>query len=485
MLDAKGRNRVYALILGLLVVSILLVHHLRPRHEAYLALSTPVTPQEQNTQTGIEAIDRTPFQAVIPVMMGFREVLAALMWVQADDLFHRGEYGPILALIKRIALIDPHNLDVYATGAWHMAYNFMDRRLVEDGTNFLRTGVQNNQHVYDLFFELGYMHYDKTKIFPQAVEWYGQARHKPTTTGKKRAPIYVYSAYCHALERAGRIDECIEAWKNADYLARNDPDSERDQYVAEAAIAITRHNLYMTQRRLNEREALWLEWQGKRDEALQYRQRNVDLALDYLKGESGRKDVREEDLPQARANLERVREGRLMQGRPKDLHFDFTWKRTAPRRIVVEGKIDMVGLARVSVILRDVDYERLAHPEGLSEDAQIAAKMSNATLHLDHMVQVKDGKFHHEIKLDRDPADMDRPAESIFPLKSDRYELTVIFDPRLQAADVQDRFGWSGEGLTDSRYLQVDPLRTGRVAGQERELRYLQKTVILRREDIV
>ena len=31
----------------------------------------------------------TPFQSLLPVMLGFREVVASLLWVQADDLFHR------------------------------------------------------------------------------------------------------------------------------------------------------------------------------------------------------------------------------------------------------------------------------------------------------------------------------------------------------------------------------------------------------------
>jgi hypothetical protein len=98
---------------------------------------------------------------------------------------------------------------------------------------------------------------------------------------------------------------------------------------------------------------------------------------------------------------------------------------------------------------------------------------------------VKNGKFSYDLRLNDDPADMGRPADRIFPLKSDEYELAVIFDPRMQSNETQDRFGWNGEGLNDSRYLKVDPGRTGRVMGQPRPLRYLQKTVILRRSDIV
>jgi tetratricopeptide (TPR) repeat protein len=484
MWSRDDRKKVFGLFVVFLVVSIALAIDLRPKHEDYIRASQPVGPEKINPYAAGGG-GATPFQALLPVMLGFREVVASLMWVQADDLFHRGEYGPILHLTREIAAIDPHNLDVFATGAWHMAYNFMDRRLIEDGVDFLQTGVENNPQVYDLFFELGYMHYDKTKDFPEAIHYYREARFRPTTWGKPRAPLYVDTAYCHALERAGLIDEALNAWKEAYGIARNDPGGERDKFVAASGLAATKHNLYMTQRRVNEREATWLEWQGKGPEAMGWWQKNVDLARDYLKDEPGRSDIRNQDLPVAEANVARLRAGTVRRGGPKDLHFNYTWKRISPRRLLVQGHMDMVGLARVTVRLRDVDYEERAHNPKLSPGDRVAYKMANATLLEDHLVQVKDGKFRYELKLDEDPADMDRPAATIFPLKSDRYELSVTFNPRYQAADIQDRFGWNGEGLTDDHYVKVDPSRTGIVAGQRRPLRYLQKTVILSKSDIV
>jgi len=485
MLNRDGRTKVLGLLAAFLVVSMLLAHDLRPKHEDFLHAAQPVDVKEIADPYTTGAGGATPFQSLLPVMLGFREVVASLLWVQADDLFHRGEYGPILHLVREIAAIDPHNLDVFATGAWHMAYNFMDRRLIDDGVDFLKSGVANNPQVYDLFFEMGYMHYDKTKNFPEAIKYYNMARFKPTTWGKARAPLYVHSAWCHALERAGLIDASLEAWKETDDLARRDPEGERDKFVASASREVSRHNLYMIRRRTNEREATWLEWQGKGPEALAWWQKNVDLAHEYLKDEPGRRDIREIDLPQAEANVARVRSGNLKRGAPKNLHFDYTWKRISPRRLMIQGHMDMVGLARVTVLFLDANYEERAHHPHLSRDDQTTYKMANATLWQDNLVQVKDGKFHYELKLDEDPADMDRPAATIFPLKSDRYELSVIFDPRLQAADVQDRFGWNGEGLTDDHYLRIDPSRTGVVAGQHRPLRYLEKTVILKNGDIV
>ena len=203
MMNTGGRTKTWVLFGILFVVSLFLVHDLRPKHDELMEAAAPKGVEEENVGHDTGAFRNTPLGAMLPIMLGFREVLASLMWVQADDLFHRGEYGPILGLVRRIALIDPNNLDVYATGAWHMAYNFMDRRLIDDGVDFLKSGVANNPQVYDLFFEMGYMHYDKTKDFNQAVLAYGEGAKRGTTTGKREAPAYVRHQLAHALGRIG------------------------------------------------------------------------------------------------------------------------------------------------------------------------------------------------------------------------------------------------------------------------------------------
>src|ERR1051325_5624849 len=116
-------------------------------------------------------------------------------------------------MVRQITMIDPHQLDVYATGAWHMAYNFMDKRLIQDGIEFLKEGCKNNESVYDLFFELGYMHYDKDRDFPQAVQAHREASAKGTTSGQKLPPSYVRHQLAHAMEKMGDIDQCLKQWE--------------------------------------------------------------------------------------------------------------------------------------------------------------------------------------------------------------------------------------------------------------------------------
>src|SRR5687768_11192499 len=107
MLTAAQRLWVKVGVVLCLAVALLLAVDLAPKHEEY-------SPRAENT----------PIGALVPAMLGVRQLAASLLWIRTDDYFHRGEYKPILRLVKLITTIDPHQIDVYATGAWHMAYNF-------------------------------------------------------------------------------------------------------------------------------------------------------------------------------------------------------------------------------------------------------------------------------------------------------------------------------------------------------------------------
>jgi hypothetical protein len=80
---------------------------------------------------------------------------------------------------------------------------------------------------------------------------------------------------------------------------------------------------------------------------------------------------------------------------------------------------------------------------------------------------------------------MDRNPRTIYPLASDEYEVTVTFDPRTQAPFIQDVYGWSGEGITDPKYLVIDNTRAGTVDGKRVPLRLIQKTITLKRSQVL
>jgi hypothetical protein len=408
VLTATQRKGIYAGIAAAFLVAILLAVDLTPKHEEYL-------PKQGGDVTA------TPFQALVPALLGFRQLAASLLWVKTDDYFHRGEYRPILRMVKLITTIDPHQIDVYATGAWHMAYNFMDKRLIPEGLAFLAEGVKNNPNIYDLHFESGYTNYDKTKDFPKAIYWYREATTKVTTEGKPR-PMYVDFQLAHALEHAGLIDEAEKQWEaslaRAEALKKEKP----KDFASMANHDVAFNNLKMTRWRINDRRNLAQE--------------------------------------------------------PADLRFDWKWTRIGPRKLRLEGQLNALDYSRVLVSIKDKNYDDLLAKNGI--DWCIA----NLTREWES-VQVRGGKFHWTLDLNRDPGDMGRKPAEVYPLKSAEYELSVEFNPRTQAVFIQDRYGWSGEGLTDKRFLVIDPSRAGALHGKKMPLRLVRKTVVLKKEQIV
>jgi hypothetical protein len=473
------RRAVLGMMAGCLVVSAILSEVLVPGHLRYQAAARAVT---VGNTTDIELqrsiLRDTPFSALVPTLFGVREVMASLMWVRADDYFHKGEYRPIIQMVRQITAIDPHQIDVYATGAWHMAYNFMDKRLIPDGVSFLEEGSKNNNTVYDLFFELGYMHYDKTKDFPAAVRAYAEASTKGRTTGVTFPPAYVLHQLAHAKEKMGDIDACVAQWqfnlaKGKELIKEGE---EKEIGASGANTQAARHNLYITQRRRNERLAALAEREKNQAEAARLWQGNVDLANEWLREFPGHVDVTK-DLKVAEANVDRIKAGKLNPQNPSDLKLKVMVKRIAPKRLEITGTVDVLNLSRVDVLFQDKDYDQRVK-QGFD------FKMSDCTLEFDR-VPVNKGQFKHVIDLDRDPADMDRQPTEIYPLKADHYELVVTFNPRLQAAFIQDRYGWNGEGITGSKdQLVVDNALAGTLNGKKYPLRTIRQTVPLTRDDV-
>src|SRR5205085_2576093 len=136
------------------------------------------------------------------------------------------------------------------------------------------------------------------------------------------------------------------------------------------------------------------------------------------------------------------------------------------------------GRAQIDPIISRVEE---AKTRGQLTDDQ---RMRRLTLEWDNP-SVRGGKFKWDLKLNRDPADMNRDPRTIYPLASDDYEIMVTFDPRTQAPFIQDVYGWSGEGVTDPHYLVIDNTRAGVVEGKRVPLRLVQKKITLKRSEVL
>jgi hypothetical protein len=426
MLKPGTRKGVIAAMVALFIGSIVAGNILSVKHQEY----------EQTPDT------KTPLQALGPALLGFRQVAASLLWVKTDDYFHEGQYEPILRMVRLITTIDPHQIDVYTTGAWHMAYNFMDKRLIRSGLEFLEGGVKNNPSIYDLYFESGWTNMDKMKDYPKAIYWYGIATTKGTSDGRPDPPAFTGHQLAIAHERAGDIDGAILQWEKILQRETRELAEKPNDFARRSNHEVSRHNLFETR----------------------------DLRLPLR---------------------------RHLADQPLNANLDFTVTRLAPRKLRIEGNINVLDLSRVNIVFRDKNWEPLdgrcpedpirpidrgpaLDPERVSDEE----RMKRLTLEWNDS-SVRGGHFKWDLNLNKDPADMDRDPRTIYPLASDEYEVTVTFDSRTQAPFIQDVYGWNGEGITDPKYLVIDQTRSGRVEGKTVPLRLIRKTITLKRSQVL
>ncbi len=485
MLSKSQRRNVWILIAIVFLVSSVMSEMLIPGHREYIRVGQADTGDVRQDATQKGVVGESSFQALLPTLLGFREVLASLMWIRADDYFHKGEYRPILRMIREIVAIDPHQLDVYATGAWHMAYNFLDKRLIEDGIQFLEEGTRNNSSVYDLWFELGYMHYDKTRDYPKSVEAYRTGSTKGRTTGEKVAPSYVRHQLAHAIEKMGDIDGAVAQWEENLRIASDlDKSPQNKGITAGPNTAAALHNRYITKRRMNERIAAVAEREGRISDAVAQWEKNVQLVDEALVLQPRHGQLMA-DRSVAVGQVARLKSGRVLPLKQTDPQFSFTVTRVAPKKIQIDGTAKVLNLSKVRAIFRDKDYDTRAHQFPNDRAASFEYKMTNCSLEWFDMT-VKSGAFKWLLDLDKDPAEMERNPEEIYPLKADQYELTIVYNPRYQAAFIQDLYGWHGEGLTAApNQLKIDDSRAGIMDGKRVPLRYVERTIILSRDDVM
>ncbi len=304
----RGNPKLVAGGLALLVVQGLLQAGIDP-----IRRQPAVEPQNAGKTFGSKFI---PFEYSLAALSGFRQVIAGLLWVRADSFFHSGNYDAILPLLRLITWLDPNWLDVYATGAWHLMYNFTDtdqrsdRRYLPVGIALLDEGIAANSTIFDLYKEKGWNLFDKVKDFDAAVKAYSQAR----DMDPKHDVNMVEHLLAHSTERTGNHEAAVKAWEEA----------------------------------VNAHKKLMDEAEGKagQEDSFGRNKQGYNNALTNLRITKVRSYCRPRDI----ARLGQVE---------SDMHFKVT--RVRPRVIRVEGSWNQVGCVRDQY--DDLSFDALGNPK--------------------------------------------------------------------------------------------------------------------------
>ncbi len=458
MLSSSKKSMLVALALVLFIPVFFLQSKIDPQRAQY---------EVGVTQTG-RAVKQLPIEFALGALTGFREAIAGLLWVRTDDFFDKGDYEAITPMIRIITWLDPHNIDVYETGAWHMDYNFTDtdqrsdRRYIPLSLALMNEGIVNNPDVPEMYSDLAFTHYyRKIADYPKAAETFAAGQQEITDMQQRgiAAPqdaelqdsaksasetvTTIGHGLAHALEAEGKIPEAEAQWRYVIAQHQNNLNKySKTDFAEQSGLSISTKQLYeMTQR------AKW--------------------------------------RPGITKN-------------PIDMHFKVQFVRVAPKIFVVKGTLDALGApaqnnfletgqanwqpidgCRVEVRLQDATYAFKPIP---SFSLSSLSLDPNTTI-MQEAVSVRKGKVGgdqgRKIDMSQDP--------QMYSFTAPKYTVTFWFnpaDPNDCPPNVQDRIGWLGEGLTGP-FLDTSGIIPGDTSAPIPGLKMYKKTITLTREDIL
>lgn len=475
-----------------------------------------------------------PFEYTLGAVSGFRQVIAGLLWVRADSFFHSGNYDAILPLVRLITWLDPNFLDVYSTGAWHLMYNFTDtdqrsdRRYLPAGMALLREGIANNPDLYDMYAEAGWNSFDKIKDYKASVDYYSRGM-KTRNADITR----VGHALAHSLERSGDVDAAIEQWRRNvemhkkfidDPKANATEKARHGQGYESSAKNLRALQFRKANRRTDTQPPVDLQFSAQvirlRPKVLEVRGSwNLVGAKSYDAGEGSnfgagitvggpvdgaRVDVRLQDAGYAIPTPNEfsfevddtltIMQDQLSTRGGKQVRKGGLYVLADVNTSVVDRNVDKTGvypftkedlppnfggipirqaLAQGGGVLSEEGRKQVAAAarmpfEQARSDAATLARLEKEGFHVATRDLMRLGTYGREIDMSKDP--------KMYSFTKDKYELIIGFNPRYAPDFVQDRLGWSGEGLTDKRYLD-----TKTIPG----VRMIRRVITLSKEDIL
>jgi len=360
--------------------------------------------QRDFNQGTVETQGLSPDQLLF-ALAGFREMIAGILWVRADSFFDSGNYDAILPIIRLVTVLDPKQIDVYATGMWHIGYNFTDeeqrsdRRYIPSALALGKEGARNNSLTYEMFFETGWMWYHKIDDdYSNAVKWFELAQERPDMIPARRNLI------TNAYERDGKVDKSLD----------------------------TLFKLYQTAGKKAKEDAAFGNKQNR--DTLENK---LDTTLvrmvqrGWFAGKDGRPLTGYDVNP------------------PFDTGFSAKVTVTEARVLRFEGTWNVLPVGtRIRAVLRDADFPN-AKPAGMEWDFSNDVNLDppRDKTFMQEQLFVRNQRFNKKVDMSKDP--------TMYPFTSKDYVIEFYYNPRSAPPHIQDKFSWNGEGFTDKNFLNT------------------------------
>jgi tetratricopeptide (TPR) repeat protein len=346
---------------------------------------------------------------LLATLAGFRELVAGILWVRADSFFDSGNYDAVLPIIRLVTWLDPKQIDVFATGMWHIGYNFTDedsrsdRRYLPSAVALGKEGSRQNPDTYELFFETGWLWYHKIDDnYDQAVKWFELANQRKDMLPARRNLLGM------AYQRNGQIEKAFDMYDSL-YQEANKAYEETQEYQSRQIRDTLENNLDTMLVRMVQRGY----FAQKRNDP-SFRSQPYDVNPPFDVGFSVKATVEE----------------------PKVIRFEGTWN------------VRPVG-TRIRVVLKDADFPG-SQPGGANWDTSDSVQLDpNPQLtFMQDQLYVRNRRFNRKVDMSKDP--------TMYPFQKEKYIVEFYYNPRSAPPHIQDKFGWNGEGMTDSNFLNTE-----------------------------
>lgn len=164
------------------------------------------------------------------MISGFEGLAVDLLWLRMDEEWHKGRWYEMLPIVTAITYIQPNFLQAWELGGWHLAYNMSSytkdarqaEQFIDEGIKFLKRGIAKNRNEWELYFNLGWIYYNKLKDYDRAVYYLRKA-------GRFKHPSYVDRLIAHAYRKSGDRKKEAEEWKRCIALY---PDDKYNREIA-------------------------------------------------------------------------------------------------------------------------------------------------------------------------------------------------------------------------------------------------------------
>ena len=130
---------------------------------------------------------------------------ADVLWQQADDAFHKGDYEAAIARYRELLKIEPDNVDAYSNAAW-LTWS-LGRG--DEAAKLMRTATQRNPRLSSAWYAAG-EHFDLQKREPKAAHVFYERALSLKPKGHARWLNLRRLAF--AAEKTGHIPRAIQVW---------------------------------------------------------------------------------------------------------------------------------------------------------------------------------------------------------------------------------------------------------------------------------